>query len=86
MVIPASTAVTDAPMAIHKALRKLGAIRSAVTAGMTMSAEVSRTPTTRMATTTVIAARNVTRRFGAPTGTPWTRAASSSNVRAKSSL
>jgi hypothetical protein len=75
---PVST--EPSPISIESAIvaRMLVAIRVAATTGSTISAAISRIPTIRIETATVRAARTATTTLSAPTGTPATRAPSSS--------
>ncbi len=78
--------VTATPMAtaIAKVAAKLRLSCCAAATGTTMSALTSSSPTTRMATVTVTAAVTAVSRFSARTGSPVTRANSSSWLTANS--
>ena len=74
------------PMAMAVAVWKLRPSAKPVSAGITIMAETSSTPTIRIATTVVNAVSTVSSRFSAPTGTPLVRARSSWSVMARSCL
>ncbi|HTG12505.1 MAG TPA: hypothetical protein VK746_17050 [Candidatus Eisenbacteria bacterium] len=74
------------PIAIAVAEWKLRPSAKPVSAGITIIAETSSTPTIRMATTVVSAVSTVSSRLSAPTGTPLVRARSSLSVIARSCL
>jgi hypothetical protein len=74
------TQTTPIAMERTRVERMLQASRLAAVTGSTINAAINKTPTTRIETATVIAARIVTTRLRNVIGTPATRAPSSSST------
>ena len=85
-MIPASTEPSPIPMPSRIVERMLQAIRDAAITGSTISAAISRIPTMRIDSAIVTAASATVSEFSADTGSPATRAPSSSTTTATRGL